>query len=149
MLSYYVVIYIVNVTEGHYHVKTVHSDTVPIDAKLQADQYKDRFPTDLPFKLPPELNIYHTIPVKNNEPPPLRKSYRLSRRPSSTQVASLLEKGYIQPSNSPYGHPVLSVKKNNGNLRMCINYRSLNQQTVKNRYPLPCIDDLFDQLQGA
>ena len=63
--------------------------------------------------------------------------------------ASLLEKGYIQPSNSPYGHPVLFVKKKNGNLRMCIDYRSLNQQTVKSRYPLPRIDDLFDRLQGA
>ena len=80
------------------------------------------------------------------------KSYRLSRpevAELNTQVASLLEKGYIQPSNSPYGHPVLFVKKKNGNLRMCIDYRSLNQQTVKNRYPLPRIDDLFDQLQGA
>ena len=147
-------LYVVNVTEGHNHVNAAHADTVPNDAQLQSilDRYKDRFPTELPSKLPPERNVYHTIPLKNSDPPPPRKSYRLSRpevAELNTQVASLLEKGYIQPSNSPYGHPVLFVKKKNGNLRMCIDYRSLNQQTVKNRYPLPRIDDLFDQLQGA
>ena len=56
---------------------------------------------------------------------------------------------YIQPSNSPYGHPVLFIKKHTGGLRMCVDYRSLNKNTVKNRYPLPRIDDMFDQLQGA
>ena len=147
-------LYVVNVTEGHNHVSAVHADTVPNDAQLQSilDKYRDRFPTEMPSKLPPERNVYHTIPLKNNEPPLPRKSYRLSRpevAELNTQVASLLEKGYIQPSNSPYGHPVLFVKKKNGNLRLCIDYRSLNQQTVKNRYPLPRINDLFDQLQGA
>ena len=71
------------------------------------------------------------------------------KKKKKKKVASLLQKGYIQPSSSPYGYLVLFVKKKNGNLRMCIGYRSLNQQTVKNRYPLPHIDDLFDQLQGA
>ena len=147
-------LYVVNVIEGHGHVNAVHSDTMPNDPELQSvlDKYKDRFPTELPAKLPPERNVYHTIPLKNNDPPPPRKSYRLSKpeiAELNTQVAYLLQKGYIQPSSSPYGHPVLFVKKKNGNLRMCIDYRSLNQQTVKNRYPLPRIDDLFDQLQGA
>ena len=145
---------IVNVIEGHGHVNAVHFDTMPNDPELQSvlDKYKDRFPTELPAKLPPKRNVYHTIPLENNDPPPPRKSYRLSKpeiAELNTQVASLLQKGYIQPSSSPYGHPVLFVKKKNGNLRMCIDYRSLNQQTVKNRYPLPRIDDLFDQLQGA
>ena len=131
-------LYVVNVTEEHDHVNAVHSDTVPNDAKLQSvlDSYKDRFPTELPSKLPPERNVYHTIPLKKNDPPPLRKSNRLSRpevAELTTQVASLLEKGYIHPSNSPYGHPVLFVKKKNGNLLICIDYRSLNQQTLKNR----------------
>ena len=65
------------------------------------------------------------------------------------QVAELLEKGLIQPSSSPYGAPILFVRKKDGALRMVIDYRALNKVTVKNRYPLPRIDDLFDQLQGA
>ncbi len=147
-------LYLVHFTEGHHHVNAVQSEQLPDDTRLKSllDKYKDRFPADLPAKLPPERNVYHTIPLKDNEPLPPRKSYRLSRpevAELNTQVASLLEKGYIQPSNSPYGHPVLFVKKKNGNLRMCIDYRSLNQQTVKSRYPLPRIDDLFDQLHGA
>ena len=147
-------LYVVNVTEGHHHCNAAQSEPVPHDTELQAllSKYKDCFPSELPAKLPPERNVYHTIPLKNNDPPPPRKSYRLSKpevAELNSQVASLLEKGYIQPSNSPYGHPVLFVKKKNGNLRMCIDYRSLNQQTVKSRYPLPRIDDLFDRLQGA
>ncbi|WMV09242.1 hypothetical protein MTR67_002627 [Solanum verrucosum] len=65
------------------------------------------------------------------------------------QLRDLLEKGFIRPSQSPCGAPVLLVKKKNGSLKMCIDYRQLNRVTVKNKYPLPRIDDLFDQLQGA
>ena len=65
------------------------------------------------------------------------------------QLKDLLEKGFIRPSISPWGAPVLFVRKKDGSLRMCIDYRQLNKVTVKNRYPLPRIDDLFDQLQGA
>ena len=66
-----------------------------------------------------------------------------------TQLQELLDKGLIQPSVSPWGAPVLFVKKKDGSLRLCIDYRELNQVTVKNKYPLPRIDDLFDQLSGA
>ncbi|XP_068328272.1 uncharacterized protein [Pyrus communis] len=61
----------------------------------------------------------------------------------------LVDKGFIRPSTSPYGAPVLFVRKKDGTLRLCIDYRQLNRVTIKNRYPLPRIDDLFDQLQGA
>ena len=61
----------------------------------------------------------------------------------------MLEKGFIRPSVSPWGAPVLFVKKKDGSMRMCIDYRQLNKVTIKNKYPLPRIDDLFDQLQGA
>ncbi|GJV80902.1 putative reverse transcriptase domain-containing protein [Tanacetum coccineum] len=61
----------------------------------------------------------------------------------------LTDKGFIRPSSSPWGAPVLFVKKKDGSFRMCIDYRELNKLTVKNRYPLPRIDDLFDQLQGS
>lgn len=65
------------------------------------------------------------------------------------QLWELQEKGYIRPSSSPYRSPVLFVKKKDGSLRMCIDYRLLNEVTIKNKYPLPRIDDLFDQLKGA
>ena len=61
----------------------------------------------------------------------------------------MLEKEWIQPSHSPYGAPILFVPKKDGGLRMCVDYRALNKQTVKNRYPLPRIDDLLDTLYGA
>ena len=65
------------------------------------------------------------------------------------QIRELLDKGYVQPSSSPWGAPVLFIEKKDGTQRMCIDYRSLNDVTIKNKYPLPRIDDLFDQLKGA
>ena len=65
------------------------------------------------------------------------------------QLRELLDKGYVQPSSSPWGAPVLFVEKKDGTQRMCIDYRSLNEVIIKNKYPLPRIDDLFDQLKGA
>ncbi|GJT59631.1 hypothetical protein Tco_1003164 [Tanacetum coccineum] len=81
-----------------------------------------------------------------------RASYRLA--PSelqelSTQLQELSDKGFIRPSSSPWGAPVLFVKNKDGSFWMYIDYRELNKLTVKNRYPLPRIDDLFDQLQGS
>ncbi|WMV30091.1 hypothetical protein MTR67_023476 [Solanum verrucosum] len=70
-------------------------------------------------------------------------------RELKAQLQELLEKGFIRPSVSPWGTPVLFVKKKDGTLRLCIDYRQLNRITIKNRYPLPRIDDLFDQLKGA
>mgnify|MGYP004677911297 FL=1 len=65
------------------------------------------------------------------------------------QLEDLLKKGFVRPSISPWGAPVLFVKKKDGSLRLCIDYRELNRVTIKNKYPLPRIDDLFDQLRGA
>ena len=65
------------------------------------------------------------------------------------QLQELLEKGYIRPSVSPWGAPVLFVKKKDGTLRLCIDYRHLNKVTIKNKYPLPRINDLFDHVGGA
>src|SRR6202043_4181723 len=61
----------------------------------------------------------------------------------------LTEKGFIRPSKSPFGSPVLFVKKHDGTLRLCVDYRALNKVTIKNKYPLPRVDELFDRLQGA
>jgi hypothetical protein len=65
------------------------------------------------------------------------------------QLKELLDLGIIRPSVSPWGAPVIFVKKKDGSLRLCIDYRDLNRATVKNRYPMPQIDDLFDQMKGA
>jgi hypothetical protein len=65
------------------------------------------------------------------------------------QIKELLEKGFIRPSSSPWGAPVIFVEKKDGTQWMCVDYRSLNDVTIKNKYPLPRIDDLFDQMRGA
>jgi len=65
------------------------------------------------------------------------------------QINELLAKGYIRESDSEYGHPLLFVKKRDGTMLMCVDFRSLNQNTVVSRYPLPRIDDLLDRLHGA
>ncbi|GKB33905.1 putative reverse transcriptase domain-containing protein [Tanacetum coccineum] len=83
-------------------------------------------------------------------PPPRQVEFPPSEmKELSKQLQELSEKGFIRPSSSPWGAPVLFVKKKDGSFRMCIDYRELNKLTIKNRYPLPRIDDLFDQLQGS
>ncbi|GKB02341.1 putative reverse transcriptase domain-containing protein, partial [Tanacetum coccineum] len=92
------------------------------------------------------------MPVELGVAPVARAPYRLApseMKELSEQLQELSDKGFIRPSSSPWGAPVLFVKKKDGSFRMCIDYRELNKLTVKNRYPLPRIDDLFDQLQGS
>ncbi|CAI7831920.1 unnamed protein product, partial [Closterium sp. NIES-54] len=66
-----------------------------------------------------------------------------------SQIDALLEKGFIRASTSPFAAPILFTPKQDGGLRMCIDYRALNRVTIKSRYPIPCTDDLLDQLRGA
>ncbi|GJR54094.1 putative reverse transcriptase domain-containing protein [Tanacetum coccineum] len=109
------------------------------------------FPDDLPG-LPPPRQVEFRIELVPGAAPVARAPYRLAPselKELSDQLKELLEKGFIRPSSSPWGAPVLFVKKKDGSFRMCIDYRELNKLTVKNRYPLPRIDDLFDQLQGS
>ncbi|GJW93183.1 putative reverse transcriptase domain-containing protein [Tanacetum coccineum] len=101
--------------------------------------------------LPPLREIEFRIELTPRATPVAKSPYRLA--PSeleelSGQLKELQDKGFIQPSSSPWGAPVLFVKKKDGSFRMCIDYRELNKLTVKNHYPLPRIDDLFGQLQG-
>jgi hypothetical protein len=84
--------------------------------------------------------------------PIFKRPYRMTTNQLAElkeQLQELLDKGYIRPSASPWGAPVIFVPKNDGTQRMCVDYRSLNEVTIKNKYPLPRIDDLFDQLNGA
>jgi Reverse transcriptase (RNA-dependent DNA polymerase) len=111
------------------------------------------FPEDVPHLPPEQQGVRHTIPlVDPGAGPPSRPLYRLpqlKREEALRQTKLLLDKGYIQPSTSPYDAPILFVQKKDGSLRMVIDYRALNRQTVKNRYPMPRIDDTLDQLRGA
>lgn len=124
------------------------------DVKVNLSEYADRFPTDLPaLSLDnPRPQVQHTIPLQADAQPPFKPIYRLSPLEMAQvdkDVKEMLAKGYIEPSRSPYGAPILFVQKKDGTLRMVIDYRALNKLTVKNRYPLPRIDDLLGNLQGA
>ncbi|GJT00215.1 putative reverse transcriptase domain-containing protein [Tanacetum coccineum] len=113
--------------------------------------FPEVFPEDLPG-LPPARPVEFQIDLVPGAAPVARAPYRLApseMKELSEQLQELSDKGFIRPSSSPWGAPVLFVKKKDGSFRMCIDYRELNKLTVKNRYPLPRIDDLFDQLQGS
>ncbi|GKC21068.1 putative reverse transcriptase domain-containing protein [Tanacetum coccineum] len=109
------------------------------------------FPEELPG-LPPPRQVEFQIDLVPGAALVARAPYRLAlseMKELSVQLQELLEKGFIHPSSSPWGAPILFVKKKDGSFRMCIDCRKLNKLNVKNRYPLPRIDDLFDQLQGS
>ncbi|GKC86339.1 putative reverse transcriptase domain-containing protein [Tanacetum coccineum] len=109
------------------------------------------FPDDLPG-LPPPRQVEFKIELVPGAAPVARAPYRLvstELKELSSQLKELSEKGFIRPSPSPWGAPVLFVKKKDGSFRMCIDYHELKKLMVKNRYPLSRIDELFDQLQGS
>ncbi|GKA55933.1 putative reverse transcriptase domain-containing protein [Tanacetum coccineum] len=109
------------------------------------------FPEDLP-ELPPSRQVEFHIDLVPGAAPVAQAPYRLAHsemKDLSDQLQELSYKGFIRPTSSPWGATVLFVKKKDGSFWMCIDYRELNKLTVKNRYSLPRIDDLFDQLQGS
>lgn len=113
-------------------------------------EYADVFDEDMEF--PPEREVEFVIEVEPGTQPISRPPHRMA--PSElkelrTQLDELTVKGYIRPSVSPWGAPILFVKKKDGSMRLCVDYRELNKVTIKNKYPLPRIDDTFDQLRGA
>ncbi|GJW44012.1 putative reverse transcriptase domain-containing protein [Tanacetum coccineum] len=114
-------------------------------------EFPEVFPEDLPG-LPPIRQVEFQIDLIPRAELVAQAPYRLA--PSEMQelfdqLQELADRGFIRPSTSPWGAPVLFVKKKDESFRMCIDYRELNKLTVKNRYPLPRIDDLFNQLQGS
>ncbi|KAL4021404.1 hypothetical protein IC575_020200 [Cucumis melo] len=132
-------------------VVDVREPEVSLSSEPVVREYPDVFPDELPG-LPPPREVDFAIELEPGTAPISRAPYRMAPaelKELKVQLQELLDKGFIRPSVSPWGAPVLFVKKKDGSMRLCIDYRELNKVTVKNRYPLPRIDDLFDQLQGA
>ena len=115
------------------------------------NKFFDVFPEDLPG-LPPDREIEFEIELAPGTEPISIVLYRMAPaelKELKVQMEELLSKGFVKTSTSPWGAPVLFVKKKDGSLRLCIDYRQLNQVTIRNQYLFPRIDDLFDHLQGA
>nr|GEU42370.1 putative reverse transcriptase domain-containing protein [Tanacetum cinerariifolium] len=129
----------------------IKADKVRLDDIHTVCDFPEVFSDDL-TRLPPVREIKFRIDLILGKFPVVKSPYRLApseMQELSHQLKELQENGFIRPSYSPWGVPVLFVKNKDGALRMCIDYRELNKLTIKNRYPLPRIDDLFDQLQGT
>jgi hypothetical protein len=128
----------------------VNWESIPKSLKDVLHQFKHLF-TPMPYG-PMKRDVYHYIPLDANAKIPHKKQYRLSFTESNElrrQLDQLLEKGWIQPSSSPYGAPVLFAAKKNGRLRMCVDYRELNAITLKDKYAIPLVQDCFDCLVGS
>jgi hypothetical protein len=114
-------------------------------------EHPDVFPNDLPG-MPPDRDVEFIIELQPGTAPISKRPYRMPPNELAElkiQLHDLLDKGFIRPSASPWGCPALFVKKKDNSLRLCVDYRPLNAVTIKNKYPLPRIDILFDQLAGA
>jgi hypothetical protein len=114
-------------------------------------EYPDVFSKELPG-MPPDREIKFVSKLVPGTAPIFKRPYRIAANQLAElkkQLQELLDKGYIRTSASPWGAPIIFVSKKDGMQRICVDYRSLNEVTIKNKYPLPRIDDLFDQLKGA
>jgi hypothetical protein len=115
------------------------------------NEFPDVFPKEL-SGMPPDRDIEFVIELKPGTTPIYKTPYRMATPELAElkeHVKKLLEKGFIHPSSSPWGATVIFVLKKDGTQRLCVDYRALNEVTVNNKYPLPSIDDLFDQLRGV
>ncbi|MCO5583160.1 hypothetical protein L7F22_037069 [Adiantum nelumboides] len=130
-------------------------NTIPLDLELSKflNQFQDVFIDDIPRELPPKRgDDDHAIELILGSSPPNKPPYRVFQAQQEEimrQVNELVEKGMVMPSSSPFCSPVLLVHKKDGTYCMCVDYRALNKITIKNRFPVPRIEDLFDKLQGS
>jgi hypothetical protein len=132
-------------------LKTIEDDKPSLEDHPTLRKYRDVFLEEVPG-LPLRRDIDFSIELAPGAMSVSRTPYRMSTPELvelKLKLREMMDKGYIQPSVSPWGAPVLFVKNKDGTLRLCIDYRQLNKVTIKNKYPLPRIDDLFDQLGGA
>jgi hypothetical protein len=134
------------------HQMTIGSkEADPLEAIKVVSEFLNVFPKDLPG-MPPERKFEFAIDLIPGTASISKRAYMVygpELVELKKQIDELSEKGYIRQSTSPWAAPVLFVEKKDGTKRMCINYRALNKVTIKNKYPLPRIEDLFDQLRGA
>jgi hypothetical protein len=117
----------------------------------EVQEYLDVFLEELPG-MPPDRDIEFIIELLPGTPPISKRPYRMPTNELvelKKQIAELQSKGFIRPSSSHWGAPVLFLEKKDGTQQMCVDYRFLNEVTIKNKYPLPRIEDLFDQMKGA
>ncbi|KAA0052124.1 ty3-gypsy retrotransposon protein [Cucumis melo var. makuwa] len=142
-------------SQGTWSILASVVDTREVDVSLSSEpvvrDYPDVFPEELP-RLPPHREIEFAIELESGTVPISRAPYRMAPaelKELKVQLQEFLDKGFIRQSVSPWGAPVLFVKKKDGSMPLCIDYKELSKVTVKNIYSLPRIDDLFDQLQGA
>jgi hypothetical protein len=133
-------LYLPELEEGAYHHLSVDdNESNPIEAIRIVSEFPDVFPEELPG-MPPERKVEFAIELIPGIAPISKRAYRVSGPELvelKKQIDEWLEKGYIRPSTSPWVAPVLFVEKKDGTKRMCIDYRALNEVTVKNKYPLP------------
>jgi hypothetical protein len=132
-------------------LKTIEGAKPSPDDRPILKEYRDVFLEEVPG-LPPRRDIDFSIELAPGVVPVSRTPYQMSIPELvelNLQLKEMMDKGYIRPNVSPWGAPALFVKKKDGTLRLCIDYRQLNKVTIKNKYPLPRIDDLFDQLGGT
>ncbi|KAG8483068.1 hypothetical protein CXB51_021934 [Gossypium anomalum] len=132
-------------------VSQAETEDLTVETIRTARKFREVFPEELPG-LPPNREVEFRIDLLPRTDPVSIAPYRMTPKELvelKAQIQELLDRGFIRPSVSPWGAPVLFVKKKDGTMRMCIDYRQLNKLTIKNKYPLPRIDDLFDQLRGA
>ena len=132
--------------------ETLQAPQYPPEIKNLLKEFEDVFPDEIPKGFPPQRKHDFKIDLKENATPQKKGIYRLSEREMEElrkQLDELLEKEFIRPSKSPWGAPIIFMTKKDNTLRMCMDYRALNKLTVKNSYPLPRIDEIFDQLKGS
>ena len=125
----------------------------PVDPRLLAllQEFEGNL-SGLPPSLSPKRDVDHEIELVEGARPPAKRAYRLAPeelKELHSQLTDLLKRGFIRPSKSPFAAPVIFVKKATGELRLCVDFRALNDLTVRNSYPLPLIDELLDKLKGA
>jgi len=138
-------VYAIQVGYANTKDKTATLESIPV-----IQEFPDVFPEEI-LGLPPKRDTYFTIELVPGVAPLSQALYRMitpELTEQKMQLQKLLDKNSIFPSVSPWGAPVLFVKKKDETLHMCMDYRQLNKLTIKNKYPLPIIDELFDQVKG-
>jgi hypothetical protein len=132
--------------------ESVRCESDPLDRVRRAvtDRFRDVFPPDLPSGLPPSREVDHRIELVPGAVPPSRPTFPLSAvelAELKKQLEEMTKVGFARPSKPPFDAPILFVKKKDGSTCMCVDYCALNNVAIKNSYPLPRVDELFDRLQ--